>query len=460
MVASKGKHKGSDIAALFLEVMKDYGIQDRIQGITVDNASNDTFMQELSVLMNKENLSFNHEDQHFKCYAHILNLAVQDILKLINNPVDENLKLVIDENEIDDTEDEDDDSDDNECESNDFAGLILKIRSTCKKIRVSEVIQNQLKNFCEAVNIKYVKPILDVRTRWNSTCDMLDVAYKLSSALKMLWEHCSDLKQYKIEENQWNIIKYILDFLKYFKQVTKLVSSEKKAILPSAVVAFNMLLDKIECIIIDLDNKLDRNDNDEKLLLALQAGRDKLVKHYRKCNWVYSIILILDPRHKITSFDLTEWGKSLKQNAIKKFEGIFKKDYFEKYHSDSEVKNEKLNEDDDFLNFDAIYAKKSNYSDWKKELSDYYETPRASGDTNILEWWKNHSQLYPTLSKMARDYLSIMPSSVPVERLFSEASAIVTNDRCSLKYDSIRCLLCINSWMKCNLKNLICEVNL
>ena len=35
-------------------------------------------------------------------------------------------------------------------------------------------------------------------------------------------------------------------------------------------VAFNMLVDKVEFIISNLDNKIDRNENDELLLLAIQ----------------------------------------------------------------------------------------------------------------------------------------------------------------------------------------------
>lgn len=66
-----------------------------------------------------------------------------------------------------------------------------------------------------------------------------------------------------------------------------------------------MLVDKIESIIFNLNNKFNRNTQDEALLLAFQAGRNKLIKHYRKCNWIYCISLILDPRYKIEGFDVT-----------------------------------------------------------------------------------------------------------------------------------------------------------
>lgn len=58
------------------------------------------------------------------------------------------------------------------------------------------------------------------------------------------------------------------------------ISSEKQVTLPTAVVACNMLIDKIEKIVFNLDNSMNRNINDETMLLAFQSGRDKILKHY------------------------------------------------------------------------------------------------------------------------------------------------------------------------------------
>jgi hypothetical protein len=46
-------------------------------GVTTDNASNNlTFIDELS----KENVFFEKEN-HFRCFAHVINLSVQEALK-------------------------------------------------------------------------------------------------------------------------------------------------------------------------------------------------------------------------------------------------------------------------------------------------------------------------------------------------------------------------------------------
>jgi hypothetical protein len=50
-------------------------------GVTTDNASNNlTFINELS----KNNIFFKKEN-HFRCFAHVINLSVQEALKVINN---------------------------------------------------------------------------------------------------------------------------------------------------------------------------------------------------------------------------------------------------------------------------------------------------------------------------------------------------------------------------------------
>ena len=57
---------------------------------------------------------------------------------------------------------------------------------------------------------------------------------------------------------------------------------------------------------------------------------------------------------------------------------------------------------------------------------------------------------------MARDILSIMATSVPVERLFSSASNISNPKRQRMLDDAFRALICINSWVKSDLVDEIC----
>jgi len=54
--------------------------------------------------------------------------------------------------------------------------------------------------------------------------------------------------------------------------------------------------------------------------------------------------------------------------------------------------------------------------------------------------------LYPNLSRMACDFLAIPATSVPSERLFSDAGQLITNRRNCLNANSIQACICLESW--------------
>ena len=63
-------------------------------GITLDNASNNTtFIQSLSTWSINKSLSFD-EDFHFRCFAHVINLGVQEALTCLDNEISK-VKFVI-----------------------------------------------------------------------------------------------------------------------------------------------------------------------------------------------------------------------------------------------------------------------------------------------------------------------------------------------------------------------------
>lgn len=99
--------------------------------------------------------------------------------------------------------------------------------------------------------------------------------------------------------------------------MSKLLSCENKPILPFVVVAVNCLIDKIEKICFELDSQKNPTPQDDCLITALQAERDKIIKHYQKSNRVYRASLILDPRFKLDGFRTAAWGRELRNGAEK-----------------------------------------------------------------------------------------------------------------------------------------------
>ena len=56
---------------------------------------------------------------------------------------------------------------------------------------------------------------------------------------------------------------------------------------------------------------------------------------------------------------------------------------------------------------------------------------------------------------MARDVLSTLASSVPIERFFSIGSLTMTTKRTRLKDDTLKAMMCISAWPKSKLKEKI-----
>lgn len=133
------------------------------------------------------------------------------------------------------------------------------MRSLLSKIKNSENLSLKLRGFCEIVNLKYSNPVMDVRTRWNSTADMLAYYLRLKPALEMFCDNIENLKNLKLLNEEWLLIKKIYVFLHDFKEFSTTLGGEKYVTLPKVVIGFNLLIDKIEKTILNLDSKPDRS---------------------------------------------------------------------------------------------------------------------------------------------------------------------------------------------------------
>ena len=99
----------------------------------------------------------------------------------------------------------------------------------------------------------------------------------------------------------------------------------------------------------------------------------------------------------------------------------------------------------------------------RDELDRYLSTdPEAVED--VLMWWHGHRAMYPCLSRMALDYLTIpgaffcpsdpsvnsnnalLATSVDVERIFSRSRLVLSHVRSRLSAQSTRALLCLGTW--------------
>jgi len=65
-----------------------------------------------------------------------------------------------------------------------------------------------------------------------------------------------------------------------------------------------------------------------------------------------------------------------------------------------------------------------------------------------LVWWKANEYKFPVIAKLAKKYLSIVATSVPSERLFSQAGQVVSQKRARLMPSRVNDLLFLNSFLR------------
>ena len=177
-------HSAYNLSQLLFNVAKEYNIDSKIFSISLDNASENTAA--IEYLKRYFRPILNGQLFHIRCVCHIINLCLQDGLSVVNI-------------------------------------YINTLREVINFIRNSGPRRQTWKEICRNLNLPIKKLPQDVRTRWNSTCYMLSYALPYREAINQFIS--LELAQtHFINDNEWDLISWICDFLKSFEKNTKLFS--------------------------------------------------------------------------------------------------------------------------------------------------------------------------------------------------------------------------------------------
>ncbi|PSS32192.1 hypothetical protein PHLCEN_2v2042, partial [Hermanssonia centrifuga] len=86
---------------------------------------------------------------------------------------------------------------------------------------------------------------------------------------------------------------------------------------------------------------------------------------------------------------------------------------------------------------------------WMSEFQRYLgTTEEIQQGTSTIQWWGANAYWYPVWASLARDYLSIMATSVSSERAFSQGGITLSKRRSCLKGDVVEALQCLKCMIR------------
>ncbi|KAJ3685698.1 hypothetical protein LUZ61_014862 [Rhynchospora tenuis] len=253
-------HSGEVISDRIIECITEWGIQDKIGTITLDNASNNdkaaTILE--SNLLETRKLHFDGLFFHVRCCAHILNLIVQDGHSVIES-------------------------------------CVVKIREGVEYLRKSSDRLLKFGEIAIASGIQTKRPLcIDVKTRWDSTHRMLESALPYKSAF-----HGYALKDPNFE---WELSEEELANVSKVCYLVKIILDATTNILPGTMYpTANLFL--VEICNVKKEICKAYESSDAFLRTMSKPMFDKFNKYWGEVEVLMAIACILDPLFKLVGVE-------------------------------------------------------------------------------------------------------------------------------------------------------------
>ncbi|KZS01068.1 Zinc finger protein [Daphnia magna] len=265
-----GEHSGINIGNTFFYTIKLFELQERMLSITTDNAnSNETFIDYI-VHLTKNNSQPLDKDMWIRCFAHVLNICLRDLVSSIRASPQRIKK---------------------------FKNILKLYGLNNEEYEEEEIV------FAEGSVISNdLLPILDCKTRWSSAFYFVKRAVKLRRAIDEIAKD-ADLRRNEMENEEWYILSEVLEFLEEFATIPKYIEGSGYPTLSLVVPMYNRLLTILE----DVSQSRHRSIKHPLIVMAATAGLKKLSSYYDKASPIVMAATFLDPRLKIQYFIDNGW---------------------------------------------------------------------------------------------------------------------------------------------------------
>ena len=348
-------------------------------------------------------------DKHLSCFAHTLSHLVPDVLV--------NMVTVQD--------------------------TIKKIKAIVTVTRRSVVACDELKRLqmrdgkTEGTALKFIQ---DVPTRWNSTLYMLERFLALDEYVYPVISKCPNAPDMLKREE----IQMLNDIISLMKPVECVITEVSGDSYPTC----SVIIPLIHCLKVTIRERKPSTTSGREFKEKLEAAINNRFDKNFEFNKILAVSNILDPRFKKIHFE----GALAAAKAVSEINDYIKKNTASAatvQQINKEVSVKSTQENDVWSFHDELVATRADISAHSEEVSlemrQYLNQQVIPRHENPLKYWSSMKVAFPSLYKVAIKYFSIVGTSVPSERLFSQAGNIKSDNRSRLSGENLNKLLFLSS---------------
>ena len=451
-----GSHTAEELKHHLLAVIREYRITTKIAFFMADSAqSNDAALRLL-----QEDLPIEPSKQRLRCACHIINLVCKAIL------------YGVDTDCMDDALEHDETNSqgnvlsrvsyfENVLRTNDelaklkawrkkgpigkLHNIVVHARATPSRREFFKSKQREAQPDAE----RLYQLIVNGGIRWNSTCDMLERAFKLKDAIELYYQ------AYRVDTNEptvddhlsgddWLELRHLLDLLQPLKQMSLCLQSDGKEChhgsLWESLTGIDYLMTKLERL-----KSQHAHLPNSHFKASINLGWKKLDKYYTLSDDTpaYRAAIVVHPSKKMKWFE-QKWQVSHPEWLLQVKDAIatFYNTYKQRHADEAIIERLPAKEMTEF----ELYNLPEDDTTPSDDLERYFREERASPGTNPLTWWQFNCHRYPILSHMAFDLLGAPASSSADERTFSKGGNVFNDERFNTLDDLAEGHQCLKSW--------------
>jgi len=264
-----------------------------------------------------------------------------------------------------------------------------------------------------------------------------------------------DLRSLELDEDEWDAIAQVADWLVAFRAATTQMSTSKVSMLSTTHAIFRGLQEHIQRIYRDLPMS-----TAPKIKAGLLDAHKKLSDYYYKYDQspFYTWAALLDPRISYEGAlqdyandpDLLAYLESAKSSLHTYYVIRYADSMPQTLDDFADATDAVLPAADSSpskVNFTSRYRKKDRVL--RDELEEYFKLPCEDFDAcKPVQWWVGRRAQFPSLYCLARDLLTIPGSAVAVEQIFSGGRDTISLRRASLQPETIRTLMLLKQQLR------------